>query len=126
VFQSAVLGAQSGGGGGGRYDDLVEAIGGPPTPGVGFGTGIERILLALSRSREDLPQAAGPDAYVVAVDDAGREAAFQLAHELRQAGMPVDLDYVGRSVKGQMKQAGRSRARRLILGQEELTTQSVT
>jgi histidyl-tRNA synthetase len=126
-FQSAVLGAQAGVGGGGRYDDLVEAIGGPPTPGVGFGTGLERILLALTRSRDDLPQAAGPAAYLVAVDAAGREAAFVLAHELRRAGVPVDLDYVGRSVKGQMKQAGRSRARfALILGQEEVAAGSVT
>ena len=60
-FQSAVLGAQSGVGGGGRYDNLVEMIGGPPTPGVGFGTGVERILLALARSRDDLPTLQGPD-----------------------------------------------------------------
>ncbi len=70
-FQSAVLGAQSGVGGGGRYDDLVESIGGPPTPGVGFGTGIERILLALERSREDLPQPQRPTVYLVAIDEDG-------------------------------------------------------
>ncbi|MHB0978521.1 MAG: histidine--tRNA ligase [Thermoleophilia bacterium] len=126
-FQSAVLGAQSGVGGGGRYDDLVETIGGPPTPGVGFGTGVERILLALSRSRGDLPQSGGPVAYVVALGESTRAEAFELAHELRSRGLSADLDYAGRSPKGQMKQAGRSGARfALILGEEELARDSVT
>lgn len=126
-FQSAVLGAQSGVGGGGRYDDLVETIGGPPTPGVGFGTGVERILLALSRSRDDLPQSVGPAAYVVALSESTRAEAFGLAHELRSRGLSVDLDHAGRSPKGQMKQAGRSGARfALILGEEELARNSVT
>lgn len=126
-FQSAVLGAQSGVGGGGRYDDLVETIGGPPTPGVGFGTGVERILLALSRSREDLPRAVGPTAYVVALTEASRPEAFGLAHGLRSRGISADLDYAGRSAKGQMKQAGRGGARfALILGEEELQRGEVT
>jgi len=126
-FQSAVLGAQSGVGGGGRYDDLVEAIGGPPTPGVGFGTGVERIILALSRSREDLPGSAGPTAYIVALTPAAREAAFSLAHELRTQGAAAELDYQTRSVKGQMRQAGGSGARyALILGDDELATGTVT
>lgn len=126
-FQSAVLGAQSGVGGGGRYDDLVETIGGPPTPGVGFGTGVERILLALSRSRGDLPQSGGPVAYIVALSDETRPEAFKLAHELRSRGLSADLDYAGRSTKGQMKQAGRSGARfALILGEEELARGSAT
>lgn len=126
-FQSAVLGAQSGVGGGGRYDDLVETIGGPPTPGVGFGTGVERILLALTRSRDDLPQAEGPTAYVVALSTSARVEAFRFAHDARRGGAAVDLDYVGRSVKGQMKQAGRSRARyAVILGEDEVAGGSVT
>jgi histidyl-tRNA synthetase len=126
-FQSAVLGAQSGVGGGGRYDDLVASIGGPPTPGVGFGTGVERILLALARSRDDLPRVQGPAVYLVAIDEAGREAAFLLAHELRAAGVAAELDYMERSVKGQMKQAGRSGARyALIIGQDELASETVT
>lgn len=126
-FQSAVLGAQSGVGGGGRYDDLVESIGGPPTPGVGFGTGLERILLALERSREDLPQPQKPAVYLVAIDADGREAGFLLAHELRSAGVAAELDYMARSVKGQMKQAGRSGAAfALILGKDELASDTVT
>ncbi|MHB8868458.1 MAG: histidine--tRNA ligase [Thermoleophilia bacterium] len=126
-FQSAVLGAQSGVGGGGRYDDLVETIGGPPTPGVGFGTGVERILLALARSRDDLPGKRGPAAYVVALGEDARPEGFRLAHELRARGLSTDLDYAGRSAKGQMKQAGRSGARfAVILGEEESTRASAT
>lgn len=126
-FQSAVLGAQSGVGGGGRYDDLVENIGGPPTPGVGFGTGIERILLALERSGTDLPAATPPDAYLVAFGDPAREMVFSLAHELRSRGLAVELDYAGRSAKGQMKQAARSGAHTaVIIGEDELAEGTLT
>lgn len=126
-FQSPHLGAQSGIGGGGRYDNLVEAIGGPPTPGVGWGTGVERILLALTRTRADLPQMQAPHAYLVAMSDQARERVFLLAHELRGKGLAVDLDYQSRSPKGQMKQAHRSGARfALILGEEELAAHVVT
>jgi histidyl-tRNA synthetase len=126
-FASGVLGAQSGVGGGGRYDDLVETIGGPPTPGVGFGTGVERILLALSRSRSDLPEETPLDAYLVALSADARDAVFALAHELRSRGAACDLDYQERSAKGQMKQAGRSGARvAVIIGEEELAVGEVT
>ncbi|MFH0917455.1 MAG: histidine--tRNA ligase [bacterium] len=126
-FQSSLLGAQSGVGGGGRYDDLVEAIGGPSVPGVGFGTGVERILLALSRSGREAPTLVPPVAYLVALTPDAREDVFALAHEARSKGMAVDLDYMGRSAKGQMKQAGRSGARyAFIVGQEELLDAAVT
>jgi histidyl-tRNA synthetase len=125
-FQSSLLGAQSGVGGGGRYDQLVEAIGGPPTPGVGFGTGVERILLALSRSQAELPQLATPLAYLVAFDATAREDLFALAHQARLRGLAVDLDYAERSGKGQMKQAGRSGARfAVIVGQRERAANTV-
>jgi histidyl-tRNA synthetase len=120
-FSSELLGAQSGVGGGGRYDNLVEAIGGPAVPGVGFGTGVERIILALSRSRVELPTAVPPVAYALAFTGGSRDEVFRLAHELRSRGVAVELDYMGRSPKGQMKQAGRSGARfALIVGEEEL------
>ncbi len=126
-FQSPVLGAQSGVGGGGRYDHLVEAIGGPYVPGVGFGTGLERIVLALTRSGVEPPQPASPDAYLVAMAPGARDEAFALAHEIRGRGGVVDLDHVGRSPKGQMKQAGRSGARyALIVGDQELANGTVT
>jgi histidyl-tRNA synthetase len=126
-FQSSLLGAQSGIGGGGRYDDLVAAIGGPETPGVGFGTGVERILMAVSRSEAEAPQAARPAAYLVSVGEQTRAAVFALAHEMRALDLFVELDYVGRSPKGQMKQAGRTGARfALIVGEAELAAGTVT
>ncbi len=117
-FVSDRLGAQSGVGGGGRYDGLVEQIGGPPTPGVGFGSGLERIALAMGE--REAPVTA-PAAFVVAFADEHRGDAFVLAQELRRAGLGVDLDLAARSVKGQLKQAGRSGAAyAVLLGLEEL------
>lgn len=126
-FASPLLGAQAGVGGGGRYDDLVEAIGGPPVPGVGFGTGIERLLLALVAEKAAVTRERRPVAYVVALTDAARTAAFALAHQLRSRGIEADLDYASRSAKGQMTQAGRSGARyALIIGADEMYTDTVT
>ena len=126
-FRSPVLGAQSGVGGGGRYDHLVEAIGGPAVPGVGFGTGVERIVLALTRSGVELPQPPSPTAYLVAMTPAARDEVFVLAHEVRTRGGAVDFDHMDRSAKGQMKQAGRSGARyAFILGEKELADRMVT
>jgi histidyl-tRNA synthetase len=103
-FESDRLGAQAALGGGGRYDGLVEELGGPPTPGVGWAAGIERMLLAAGDE-------AGADAparvfIAVAKPDAGRDA-FVLARRLREAGLRVETEQAGRSMKGQMKQADR-------------------
>jgi histidyl-tRNA synthetase len=126
-FQSSLLGAQSGIGGGGRYDDLVAAIGGPETPGVGFGTGVERILLAVARSAAEVPSPPAPVAYLVAMGEGTRGEVFALAHAMRSNGVVVELDYVGRSAKGQMKQAGRTGARfAVIIGEAEMAAGTVT
>lgn len=117
-FNSDRLGAQSGVGGGGRYDGLVEEIGGRPTPGVGWGSGLERIALAM---REPLAVSSSTSVFVVAFNDHVRPAAFGVAESLRRAGVPAELDLAGRSPKGQLKQAGRSGARfAVLLGLEEL------
>ena len=117
-FNSDRLGAQSGVGGGGRYDGLVEQIGGPSTPGVGWGSGLERIALAM---REPIAAPAATGVYVAAFSDDARAAAFACAQRLRRAGVPAELDLAGRSPKGQLKQAGRSGARfAVLLGLEEL------
>ncbi len=111
-FDCGRLGAQSGVGGGGRYDGLVELLGGPPTPAAGWAAGVERILLAM----KDSPAASGIDVFVVAAEGPpGRERAFALVDELRAAGLGADLDLAGRSFKGQMKQAGRSGARHAVI-----------
>ncbi len=117
-FNSDRLGAQSGVGGGGRYDGLIEQIGGAPTPGVGWGSGLERIALAMRD--QPLPPSA-PDVYVVSFSDEARAAAFGVAQELRGAGLAAELDLAGRSPKGQLKQAGRSGAKlAVLLGLDEL------
>jgi len=111
------LGAQSEIGGGGRYDGLVEQLGGRPTPAVGWAAGIERIMLALD---EDVA-APGRDVFIaVAEDDRDKRAlALVLAGELRKAGLSAELDLAGRALKGQLKQADRIGARRVLILDEE-------
>lgn len=111
-FTSTALGAQSGVGGGGRYDGLVQQLGGPPTPGIGWAAGIERILLAGS-----LPAPAPPalDLYVCIQEDGeGGEVqrrAFELLWQARAAGLRTEMEMAGRSLSGQLKQANRKGAR---------------
>jgi histidyl-tRNA synthetase len=105
-FSSDALGAQSGVAGGGRYDGLVEMLGGAPTPGMGWAAGIERILLASGERPVPEPVT---DLYV-AHEDAAVEA-FALAQEARSAGLAVQQELGGRSVKGQIRQADRAGAR---------------
>ena len=107
-------GAQSSLSGGGRYDGLVEEIGGPPTPGVGFGAGIERLLLALDHAGV---QASAPeiDVFFALEEGASRERVAGWLAELRARGVACDTDYAGRSLKGQLTQAGRLGATTTVL-----------
>jgi len=100
--------------GGGRYDGLVEAIGGPATPGIGFGAGLERLLLALELEgvTAELPRL---DIFFVVGDGAPRERVLAALAEVRRAGISADADYAGRSLKGQLTQAGRTRARTVVI-----------
>jgi histidyl-tRNA synthetase len=113
-FHAEGLGAQSQVAGGGRYDGLVELLGGPPTPACGWAVGLERVLLAL----DETPEEARADVFVAAADDE-RGRAFALVTELRRAGIAADLDLAGRSIKGQMKQADRVGARRTVILDED-------
>jgi histidyl-tRNA synthetase len=121
----AALGARSAICGGGRYDNLVEQIGGPPTPATGFSIGIEATLLAMEKEGAPAPEEPAPDAYICSI---GREASFEaarLATELRRENLSIELDYEGRSLKAQMKQANKLGARfALILGDDELARNS--
>src|SRR4029453_11948747 len=100
-FESERLGAQAALGGGGRYDGLVEELGGPPTPGVGFAAGIERMLLAAG----DEPLERPSTVFIAYPADRAREA-FALARSLR-GHYRVEMEQAGRSLKGQLKQADR-------------------
>ena len=120
-FDCKRLGAQSGIGGGGRYDGLIEQLGGPPTAANGWALGVDRIALALDQSEGGrLERRDG--VFVVAEPD-GRERALTLVTELRRAGVTADLDLAERATKGQMKQADRVGARyALILSGEGKAT----
>jgi histidyl-tRNA synthetase len=104
--------------GGGRYDGLVEAVGGPATPGIGFGAGLERLLLAVEQEAPE-PDAARLDAFIVTAD---RSRLLPLLAELRRAGVSSDLDYAGRSQNAQLKHAQRLDPRRIVVADGEEAT----
>jgi len=120
-MHTAGLGAQSALIGGGRYDGLVEACGGKPTPGIGFGSGIERVLLVREALGVEDRLSEVVDVFVITLGDEARVPGLRLLADLRAAGLSADVDYLGRSMKSQMKEANRQNARRaLILGGDEL------
>jgi len=121
----ALESAQNGIGGGGRYDGLVEMLGGPPTPGIGFGIGIERLLLACDA--EGVYAVDPPPLHAFVVDVTGGEAARDLTVALRRAGLRADRAFDGRSMKSQLKSADRSGAAvALIVGSDELAAGTVS
>lgn len=121
------LGAQSGIGGGGRYDGLMETLGGQPLSGIGFGLGVDRALLA-ALSEETLPQESfTSDLYIVALDESAKITALTLAADLRRAGVTVEISFGDRSLKGAVKGADKSGSRHLIvIGSAELESGVVT
>ncbi|MDA2988807.1 MAG: histidine--tRNA ligase [Actinomycetota bacterium] len=125
-FTHELLGAQSGIGGGGRYDGLMESVGGDALSGIGFGLGTDRTLLACEA--EGLDVGAGPrvDVFVVPISDAARHVSVGLLAELREAGIRADMAYGGRGLKGSMKAADKSGAPRVvIIGEDEVAAQNV-
>jgi histidyl-tRNA synthetase len=117
--------AQNAVGGGGRYDKLAEALGGPPTPGIGFGMGVERLLLVCDAEGVFPAPASAVDVWVV--DATGGSQALALTHELRAAGVSADRGFDGRSMKSQFKSADRSGARlALVVGDNEVAAGTVT
>jgi histidyl-tRNA synthetase len=115
------LGAQSTILGGGRYDGLVEELGGEPTPGIGFGCGIERVLLACERLGVSCPVEERRPVFVVTLGEGARLPGLKLLNDLRQAGVAAEVDYQARSMKAQMRAANRANAKTvLILGENEV------
>jgi len=125
-FVSDQLGAQSTVLGGGRYDGLVEQLGGKSTPGIGFGSGIERLLLVQEASGKIMEEQSAPTAFLVTLGDNAKLAAPRILHQLRDNGINCDCDYVGRSMRAQMREANRQQARfALILGDDELANNTI-
>jgi histidyl-tRNA synthetase len=125
---SGKLGAQNAMFGGGRYDGLAEQLGGKPTPGVGFGFGLDRLLLVLEKEGLNIPTRARPlDAYVVTVGRAAWREGVRLVDELRRSGIAVDHDLLERGVNAQMRQADRLGAHTaLVVGDAEMAGGHVT
>ena len=112
-FVDEAIGAQSTICGGGRYDGLIEEIGGKPTPGIGFGAGIERLLLSLEAAGIEA-EPAEIDVFVALQDAGDKPRVLPLVQELRRRGLRADLDYAGRSLKGQLTHAGRLGAKAIV------------
>jgi histidyl-tRNA synthetase len=120
------LGARSALCGGGRYDRLVEEIGGPPIPATGFSMGVEATIIAAQKEKVQTPPAPSPDAFLCPIGERACFEATLLAFRLRDAGHYVELDYEGRSLKAQMKLANKLDAKfAIIIGDEELARESV-
>jgi histidyl-tRNA synthetase len=114
---TGLLGAQSAVAAGGRYDGLIADLGGPSIPGIGFAMGVERVALLLAE--RDFSRR--PDLFIAAIGDEARNVAFRLMAELQRAGLRVELDYEGKSLKSQLRRSDKFKARfTLIIGGDEL------
>lgn len=120
-FVSGDIGAQSTVCGGGRYDGLIEELGGKPTPAVGFAVGLERLLLLMENTGVAFPVDEGPEVFFAGMDDECRRRAFSLASGLRRAGIPAECDHMARSLKAQLKYADKIGAKYVVvIGGDEL------
>jgi len=121
------IGAQNALCGGGRYDGLVEELGGPPTPGVGFASGLERIVMLMKAQQIEPPRPESPPFMVAYWGEAAKDAAVRLADDLRMAGVGAFLSFGDRSLKAQLRQANRSGSRFvIIIGPDELAADQIT
>ncbi|MDD6647228.1 MAG: histidine--tRNA ligase [Firmicutes bacterium] len=124
-FVTTKIGAQGTVCGGGRYDKLVEEVGGPSTPGVGFGLGKERLLLTMEACGVEIPKPSGADVFIAVMGDEAKAAGLKLMRELRKQGIAVQMDIMGRNIKNQFKYANRINARKtVVIGQDELEKNS--
>ncbi len=126
-IQPEAAGAQSTLVGGGRYDDLIEELGGKPTPAIGFATGIERIILNLKKQSIPVPPLPGPQVFITHIGDEARDEAIKLAPQLRQAGIGTIMATGNKSLKAQLRQANNLGVRyAVIIGEEEVKSGSVS
>ncbi|KDR96097.1 histidyl-tRNA synthetase [Peptoclostridium litorale DSM 5388] len=121
------IGAQSTVCGGGRYDNLVSELGGPDTPAIGFGMGIERLLLTIQNNDIELPVQKGLDIFIVTIGDVAQAESMNILSRLRENGISADKDHLGRSVKAQFKYSDKQNARfTVVLGEDEMKNDAVT
>ena len=112
--------------GGGRYDKLIEELGGPDMPAVGFGMGIERLIMTLEKEQIEIPKGNLFDLYIGAIGEEEKKYAFKLAHDLRHLGVNCEINHMGRSVKAEMKFANKlGAAFTAIIGEDELTSKKI-
>jgi len=120
-FVSNSIGAQGTVCGGGRYDHLIEQLGGPPIPGVGFGLGIERLLLVMEANGIEIPEPTGTDVFIAVMGEAAKILGLSVMRELRQQGIRAEMDLMSRNFKGQFKYADRLDAKyTIVIGENEL------
>lgn len=126
-FISKEIGAQSTVCGGGRYDGLVEEIGGPSTPGIGFGMGIERLLLTIENHNIELPKPDDLDIFIVTIGEKAEKEAFRILFDLRNEGISADKDHLGRSIKAQFKYSDKINSTyTIVIGDDEIDNDVVT
>lgn len=112
--------------GGGRYDGLIEECGGPATPGIGFGLGLERLLLVVENQGVEIPKPVYMDVYIASLGALGTDEAIRQVKLLRKNGIKAEKDYLGRSLKAQMKYANKINARYVVvIGEEEVKNNSI-
>ena len=125
-FVTDSIGAQGTVCGGGRYDGLIEELGGQPTPALGFAMGIERLLLVMKAQNVELPEAPTCDIYIAALGEAAEVKAFKLAQQLRQSSISAEIDIVGRGLRAQMKYANKINAKySVVIGDDDIKNGSV-
>lgn len=122
-FQSTKLGSQNAILGGGRYDKLIEMLGGKPTPAIGFAMGIERLLIILEENNYKFPLESAPDIYIITSGDNAKENCVLISKELRDKNFICETDLLNRSIKSQMKEADKIKSKYVIvIGENELSS----
>lgn len=120
-FVTTKIGAQGTVCGGGRYDHLIEELGGPPIPGVGWGMGIERVLMLMEANEVAFPEEDRVDAFIAVMGDDAKKFGLKLCRDLRKKGLIAEMDTLARNIKGQFKYAGRLNAKyTLVIGDDEI------
>lgn len=126
-FVTTSIGAQGTVCGGGRYDHLMEELGGPPIPGVGFGLGIERLLLTMEANGIEIPEPDTTEVFIAVMGDEAKAFGLKLLHQLRQKGVRAEMDSLARNIKGQFKYANRIHAKKtVVIGENELAEKKVS